>query len=311
MGDPVEPRDVGVELRLPVVGLDLRGERVEGEAEPLDERLRDPRPIGVGDGDGVGGIGAGRPVDLAEVLRRRDPVVLAVEPVDDHCDLLAHGRRRRGLSVGVGEHGDVGELERHRRERVDEGGRAGQPHGLHRILDAHGVGQVVDVLRGAAEVDELGQVLGADVAQRLLDRVLDGLDVVDGDGLEHRELGDRLLVEAGDDRPQMGALLVEERAGARHHAGIGQMDEPFDLDMDPIAIEGGLGQVVDERSGIRPIAAVEGSEGDGRIELGESHASHAHIFARASRRWEGSPAGAPEGDRGGEPERAVGCDGAR
>jgi DNA-directed RNA polymerase specialized sigma24 family protein len=38
---PVEPGDVGIQLGLPVVALDLGGERVPAEAEVLDERAAD------------------------------------------------------------------------------------------------------------------------------------------------------------------------------------------------------------------------------------------------------------------------------
>ena len=65
---PVEARDVGVELGLPVVALDLGGERVPGEAEALDERPADLRPVGVRHGGDVGAVGAGGAVELAEEL---------------------------------------------------------------------------------------------------------------------------------------------------------------------------------------------------------------------------------------------------
>ena len=69
----VEPRDVGVELGLPVVRLDLGGERVPRQAEGLDEPAAQRRPVGAGHGGEVRAVRAGRAVELAEVLGRRRP----------------------------------------------------------------------------------------------------------------------------------------------------------------------------------------------------------------------------------------------
>ena len=64
----VEPGDVGVQLGLPVVRLDLRGQRVPGQAQVLDERLADRRPVRARDRDDVRAVRAGRAVELAQVL---------------------------------------------------------------------------------------------------------------------------------------------------------------------------------------------------------------------------------------------------
>src|SRR4029078_1094668 len=67
--DPVEAGHVAVELGLPVVALDLRGQRVPLQTKGLHERLLDRTPVGVGQGGDVRAIRAGRAVELAEVLR--------------------------------------------------------------------------------------------------------------------------------------------------------------------------------------------------------------------------------------------------
>ena len=78
-----------------------------------------------------------------------------------------------------------------------------QPHLLDGALDHEGVGEVVDVLARAAEVDQLGEALvlvgRRDRGQALLEEVLDGLDVVHGDPLDVAELGDLVGAEVVDD----------------------------------------------------------------------------------------------------------------
>jgi hypothetical protein len=71
---PVEPGDVGIELGLPVVALDLGGQRVPRQAQALDEGLGDRLPVGARDGREVRAIGAGRAVELAEEIGLLDPV---------------------------------------------------------------------------------------------------------------------------------------------------------------------------------------------------------------------------------------------
>jgi hypothetical protein len=96
---PVEPRDVGVQLGLPVVRLDLGGQRVEGQPELLDEGARHVQPVGAGHGRHVRAVGAGGPVELAEVLRRPDALQLTAQPVRQHRKLLAQRGGRGRLPV--------------------------------------------------------------------------------------------------------------------------------------------------------------------------------------------------------------------
>ena len=107
-----------------------------------------------------------------------------------------------------------------------------------------------------------GQVFDADAGQAAADVVLDGLDVVHGDGFYVRQFGDRAGVEFGDDGAQLLLLLRGQRSGAGEHAGAGQVDEPFNLDGDPVAVQGGLGEVVDQRRDGRLVAAVQRAERD-------------------------------------------------
>ena len=204
---PVEPGQVGIQLGLPVVALDLGRQRVPGQAEALDEGLADRLPVRLGDGDDVRAVGAGRAVELAEELGPPDP---------GRAGAGAGGRGRRApcrassaspAGRGCGRAwGSSRRSDGHRRDLLDELGGARQPHVLDGAADHEGVGEVVDVLARAGEVDELGEpgVLGGrgDRGQPLLDEVLDGLDVVLGDLLGLGQLGDLGGAEVLDDGAQ-------------------------------------------------------------------------------------------------------------
>ena len=73
--------DARVELGLPVVRLDLGGERVPGEAERLDELARDVGPRDIRSRDDVRRERAGRARELAEVLGGLDLPRDALEAV--------------------------------------------------------------------------------------------------------------------------------------------------------------------------------------------------------------------------------------
>ncbi len=116
---------------------------------------------------------------------------------------------------------------------------------------------------GAGDVRVRGGVEAA------LEEVLDGLDVVLGDGLDLGELGDLLGTEGLDDAAQVGALGVGEGGGAGQDALVGEVDEPLDLDLEAGPVEGGLGQVVDEGGGDGAVAPVQGAQRDGGGDGGE------------------------------------------
>ena len=210
----------------------------------------------------MGGVGAGGAVDLAEVFGPGDAVQLAGQAVRDDGQFLAQRGGGGGLAVRAGQHrhGTVGLG--HRADLRDELAGGGQPDVLHGALDAQGVGEVVDVLGGAAEVHQGGQVFDADAGQPAADVVLHRLDVVHGDGFDVGQFGDRCGVELGDDGAQLLLLLGGQRTGAGQHVVAGQVDEPFDLDGDPVAVEGGLGEVVDQRRDGGLVAAVQRAERD-------------------------------------------------
>jgi hypothetical protein len=261
--DAVGVRDAGVQLRLPVVRLDLRGERVPVEAEALHELLRDAGPVGVGVRDEVRREGAGRAAELAQVLGGLHLRADTVEAVHEDGELLAHRRRRRGLAVRAGEHGVVAVLHRLRAQLADDGAERGQPHLGDAGADRERVGEVVDVLAGRGEVRELGDVVEAEGVQALAHQVLDGLHVVLGGGLQLGEPVDLGLAELVGEGAQLADLLVGERGGAEHPVA-GQVDEPLHLDLHARPVEARLRQVVAEAEHRGPVAAVQGAERLGR-----------------------------------------------
>ena len=294
---PVEAGDVGIELGLPVVALDLGGQGVPGQAQALDEGFADVLPVGPRHGGQVGSIGAGRAVELAEELGILDPPQLSLQPPGEHREFLAHRRRRRRLAVGVGEQGHVAQVAGHRCELLDQRGRSWEPHVLDGALHHEGVGQVVDVLAGAAEVDQLGQatvlVSRGDRREPLLEEILDRLDVVLGDSLGAGHLLDLLGAELVDNGAQPRLLVAGEAAHTGHDLPVGEVDEPLDLDLDPGPVEGRLRQVIHEGGHDPAVASIEGTERDRRVEVSEgSHGPHSPRASSSLLTWATMPGSA-------------------
>ncbi|MNT12286.1 hypothetical protein D3C72_1472090 [compost metagenome] len=84
-----------------VVGLDLGGVGVPGQAEGSHELLGELVPVHFRVSAHVGVVVAHGAVDLAEDLHRHDLLVLALQAIGDVGHLLAHGARGGGLAVGA------------------------------------------------------------------------------------------------------------------------------------------------------------------------------------------------------------------
>ena len=209
------------------------------------------------------------PLSLPRYSSAAIRVQLAVQPVREDGELLAERRRRGGLAVRAGEHRLVGLVARERGDLVGERLRGGQPDLVDRAAHHERVGEVVDVLAGAGEVDELADVVAArsrpGVREPLLEEVLDRLDVVHGDALD--------LGRAR--RPRPARTSRRRRAGRRPSSSVSvgapgttpsvvEVDQPLDLDVHALAVQRGLAQVVDERRDRRAVAAVQRTERDRR-----------------------------------------------
>jgi hypothetical protein len=271
--DAVETRDVRVQFCLPVVAFDLRGQRVPGEPQSFHEGLGHLLPVSAGNGRNMRCVGAGCAVDLAQVLRPGDPVQLAGQAVRGDCQFLAEGSGGCGLAVGAGQHGDGAVVLCHFADLGHECTRRGKPHVLHSALDAQRVGEVVDVLGGAAEVHHGRQVFDADRRQAAADVVLHCLHVVDRDGLDFGQLGNGGGVEFGDDGAELLLLRGRQRPRAGKDVVAGQVDEPLHFHGHAVAVEGCLGQVVNEGRDGGLVAAVQRAKRDFFRGRGEGQAS--------------------------------------
>ena len=260
----VEPRDRPEQLREPVVGLDLGGVRIELEPQLLfDETPREVRPVHLRVRRQMSVVVAGRAVHLGEDGLAGDLGALPVEAGDHVRDLLPHGRRRGGLTVGAGEHRGVrvpvGEGPERRRERVD----GGEEHLVPRAAEEGRPREVVDVLGGAGEVGEPGDE--GPGREPFPKEVLDRLDVVVG-GAFDRLHGERVrLREPARHRVQAregGRVRLRSETGLR-----GQPGEPRGLDADPRPDERELAEPRAKLRRLARVAPVERREGGERREL--------------------------------------------
>jgi hypothetical protein len=127
-----------------------------------------------------------------------------------------------------------------------------------------------------------GEVLYPDGRQSSPDVVLNSLDVVDGDGFYFREFIDGCSIEFGNDGTQPGHLIIGQRTRARQNGLAGQVDEPLNFNVNAIAVQCGLGQVVHEGRDGGAVAAVKGAESEGfgseGHAVGFSHEVYSFMF---------------------------------
>jgi glutathione S-transferase len=216
-----------------VVWLDLDGVGVPVEAEPRDETLGERRPVHLGVGRQVGVEVANRAVDLAEHRHRGELRALPREAVHDVGELLAERRWRGRLAVGAREHRQVGEVVGQCAQRIDQLVGGGQQGLVARLAQHQRVGEVVNVLGGAGEVDELGDRLELGVAgDALLEEVLDRLDVVIGRALDVLDALGILLGEAVEDAVEQAHGMFAQRRHLGDARLVREGLEPADLDQD-------------------------------------------------------------------------------
>jgi len=214
------------------VRLDLGGVGVEAQAQLVfDEGARVGFPVDVGVGRQVGVVVAHGAVDLAQQRHGGYLGDLALQAVDDVGQFLAQGGRRRRLAMGARQHRHVGEAVGQFADVVGDLAHQRQQHGVTAFAQHQGVGQVVDVLAGAGEVDELAD-LGQfrQLGSLFFQQVLDGLDVVVGGALD-------LFHALGVLEGEVIGQGVEDSVGfggeRRHFADLrvgGQALEPAHLD---------------------------------------------------------------------------------
>jgi len=164
-------------------------------------------------------------------------------------------------ALGPAETRQVGELVRQFAHARDQRVQARQQIAGDAILQHQGVRDVVDVLGGAAEVDELADAHDFGIAGELfLEPVFHRLDVMIGarfDGLDGFGVGDR---ELRDQRIQFGDGGRRERRAFGDGGRGGERLEPFDFDLDAIFDQAVFGKMVAQGFDLGGVAAIEGRQ---------------------------------------------------
>gem|GEM_PF-3646672 len=211
-------------------------------------------------------------VDLAQQGHRGNLGDLPLQAVDHVGQFLAEGGRRGRLAMGARQHRHIGELHGQRTNRLGQLTHQRQQHLIAAFAQHQCVGQVVDVLAGAGEMNELvdlgqlRQLLGL-----LLEQVLHRLDVVVGGALE-------LLDPLGMLQLEVAGQLLEQGGGfggkGRHlgNAVMGrQALEPADFDLHTAANQTEFTENGTQSAGFAGIAAIDGGN---RGERGKLHGRH-------------------------------------
>ena len=188
----------------------------------------------------MGGVGAGCAVDLAQEFSVFNVLDLAVQTVGENGQFLAQGGGGGGLAVGARKHGHVAGLFGQLHNLFNQAAGGGQPDVSDGVLDTQGVGEVVDVFTGATEVNQGLEMTQAQRFEAAGDEVFHGLHIVHGDGFDFCQLGGRFFGEVGDDGAQACALLVGQGLKTGQYLVIAEVDEPFDLNVDAVAVESGF-----------------------------------------------------------------------
>ena len=259
----IEEHGVGARERVELLGeavvrLDLGGVRSELEAERLDESPGEALPIEVRVRGDVSVVVAHRAVHLPGEGHRGDRAARAPQPVHHVRKLLAERRRRGWLAVGAREHRRIGEPHGERGERLDHAIERGQQHPVAPFLQHQSIGEIVDILRSAGEMHELGDARAFRIAsQPLFHPVLDRLHVVVGLGLDGLYLCGVLLGEVLDDPFELGVGRFREGLDLGDRWLGGEREEPADLDCDAVAEQRGFAEAGAQRLELLVIASVQ------------------------------------------------------
>ena len=229
--DGVEPDHVVKQLGQEVVGLDLSGKRIVRQSQALHELSGYLLPRRLGIGDGMSVVAAHGPVELAEVFGILNLVELSPPTMYEDGHLLAQSGRRGRLSVcsrqqrrGPGRLGDFG-------YPLNERPCLRKPFVLDAAPEHEGVREVVDVLRGAAEVYPLAHVLQRAAYELLLQIVLHRLDVVVGSPLDLFYSQGGFFVEILHQGLQVRDFALAQRTHAFDLGPPGHRHEPLDFDV--------------------------------------------------------------------------------
>ena len=256
----VEMSDIRVQLSLPVVRLNLSGQRVPGQTQVLHKTTRNLLPISARHRRIVRRVSTGRAINLAEELGRLHVLDLALQAVGEHAQLLTQGGGGSRLTVSTAQHRHVAAFLSQLQQNLNQVLSGRNPHVLNSILDAQRVREVVNVLRSATEVNQRHQVTQAQALQAAANVVLDSLHIVNGDSLNLSQLRHRISVEIGHNGAQALLLLLAQRGQTRQHLVLAQVNEPLNLNVNAVAVQRRLRKVVGQGCGGGCVASVQGAQ---------------------------------------------------
>ncbi len=238
--------------------LDLHRVRIELEPERFDEPPREPLPVDLRIGGEVRVVVPDRAVRLAGELHRPGRGTRAAQAMHEVRDLLPERRGRRRLTVRAREHRIARVRMRELHELLRQGVDRREQHLVARAAHHQRVGEVVDVLGRAREVDECRGVRERRVVgDPLADPVLDRLDVVVGLALDRLHA---LAVGFGEPGGECAQLRCRRRRERRDFgdARLGtECDQPLDLDVDTMPDERELAEPRPQALGCAGVAPVE------------------------------------------------------
>lgn len=161
--------------------------------------------------------------------------------------------------MGTGQHGDVGEAHGEIADGVGQLAHERQDHLVAAFAQHQGVGQVVDVLAGAGEVDELADL--GQFRQRgglLLEQVLHGLHVVVGGAFDFLDALGMLELEVFGELVQQGVGFGGEGRHFRNAGVGGEALQPAHFDLDAETDQAVFTEDRTQGAGFAGVAAIDG-----------------------------------------------------
>jgi len=167
-----------------------------------------------------------------------------------------------GWPVRAREHREAGVLAGERIEARDDAIDRRQQHLVPAALQHARVREVVDVLGGGGEVDELGGRAHLGVAREALAQpVFDRLHVVIGGGLDRLDALGVLELERGGGSLELGDGGLRERGEGGEGILARESQQPRDLDGHALAHEREFAEVILQRAGLGGGSARRGARG--------------------------------------------------
>ncbi len=278
---PVEINEDGVEARHRVeelgdviMRLDLGGVGVEGQPQcVLDEAAGIGLPVHLRVGGQVGVVVTDGTIDLAQQRYCLDLGDLTLQSIHHVGHLLAQCGRGSRLAVGTGQHGNISKLYGQIADLVGNPAHHWQYHFVTPGAQHEGMGQVVDVLGGAGEVDELGD--GIQFGQGLglfLQQILHRFDVMVGGAFDFLDALGMAQLEVVYQTVEQGIGLGGERLDLGDARMGSQTLQPTHLNLYAEAEQTIFTEDTAQGGSLAAVTAINGRYGSQGGQLhGESH----------------------------------------